>query len=272
MRRVMSFWYEKKICGALLDITGVLYDSGPNGGTAIPGSIEAVKRLKSSGLPVRFCTNETTTTRKCLVENLGKIGFDLKETEIFPPIPAVCKILQQRGLRPYLIVTEECRPDFAGVELTNPNCVVIGDAESNFSYENLNTAFQLLKSLEKPVLFSLGKGKYYKHGGKLVLDAGPFMKALEYACDIQAEVVGKPEPVFFHTAVQDMGITSETCIMVGDDIVGDIGGAQNSGMRGVQVRTGKYRPEDENHPTVTADGVVDNLAQAVDLILTRQEK
>ena len=32
------------IQGVLLDITGVLYDSGPGGGTAIPGSIEAVQR------------------------------------------------------------------------------------------------------------------------------------------------------------------------------------------------------------------------------------
>ncbi|XP_053407272.1 phospholysine phosphohistidine inorganic pyrophosphate phosphatase-like isoform X2 [Mercenaria mercenaria] len=231
-----------------------------------------IRQLKASSLPVRFCTNETTTTRKCLVEKLSKVGFELKETEIFPPIPAICKILQQRNLRPYLIVTDDSRPDFAGIDQTNPNCVVIGDAESNFSYENLNKAFQLLMCLEKPVLFSLGKGKYYKHGGKLVLDAGPFMKALEFACDIQAEVVGKPEPAFFNTAVQDMGISADTCVMVGDDIVGDIGGAQNSGMRGVQVRTGKYRPEDENHPTVKPDGFVDNLAQAVDLILAGQSK
>lgn len=29
--------------------------------------------------------------------------------------------------------------------------------------------------------------------------------------------------------------------MIGDDIVNDVGGAQRCGMRGVQVRTGKYR-------------------------------
>ena len=29
--------------------------------------------------------------------------------------------------------------------------------------------------------------------------------------------------------------------MIGDDIVNDIGGAQTCGIRGVQVRTGKYR-------------------------------
>jgi phospholysine phosphohistidine inorganic pyrophosphate phosphatase len=29
--------------------------------------------------------------------------------------------------------------------------------------------------------------------------------------------------------------------MIGDDIMSDVGGAQACGMRGVQVRTGKYR-------------------------------
>lgn len=29
--------------------------------------------------------------------------------------------------------------------------------------------------------------------------------------------------------------------MIGDDLVNDVGGAQRCGMKGVQVRTGKYR-------------------------------
>lgn len=29
--------------------------------------------------------------------------------------------------------------------------------------------------------------------------------------------------------------------MIGDDIVSDVGGAQKCGMRGVQVKTGKWR-------------------------------
>lgn len=29
--------------------------------------------------------------------------------------------------------------------------------------------------------------------------------------------------------------------MIGDDLVNDVGGAQSCGMKGVQVRTGKYR-------------------------------
>ena len=56
-------------------------------------------------------------------------------------------------------------------------------------------------------------------------------------------------------------------VMVGDDIVSDVGGAQAVGIRGVQVRTGKFRPSDENHPTVKPDLIVDDLKSLVDVIL-----
>ena len=49
-------------------------------------------------------------------------------------------------------------PEFDSVEKANPNCVVIGDAAEKFSYQNLNDAFRVLIGLEKPVLFSLGRG------------------------------------------------------------------------------------------------------------------
>ena len=41
-----NLWYDNcsNVEGVLLDISGVLYDSGKGGGTPIPGSIEAVKR------------------------------------------------------------------------------------------------------------------------------------------------------------------------------------------------------------------------------------
>ncbi|SDJ83405.1 hypothetical protein [Aliiruegeria lutimaris] len=43
------------IGGVLLDISGVLYQ----GDVAIPGAVEAVRRLRDTGLPIRFLTNST---------------------------------------------------------------------------------------------------------------------------------------------------------------------------------------------------------------------
>ncbi|XP_072828180.1 phospholysine phosphohistidine inorganic pyrophosphate phosphatase isoform X1 [Vicugna pacos] len=270
----MAAWGERLagVRGVLLDISGVLYDGGEGGGEPIAGSVEAVARLKRSPLKVRFCTNESQKSRGDLVGLLRRLGFDISEGEVTAPAPATCLILKERGLRPHLLIHDGVRSEFDQIDTSNPNCVVIADAGESFSYQNMNKAFQVLMELENPVLLSLGKGRYYKETSGLLLDVGPYMKALEYACGIEAEVVGKPSPEFFKSALQEMGVEAHQAIMIGDDIVGDVGGAQRCGMRALQVRTGKYRPSDEHHPEVKADGYVDNLAEAVDLLLQHTDK
>ncbi|XP_065528514.1 phospholysine phosphohistidine inorganic pyrophosphate phosphatase isoform X1 [Lathamus discolor] len=237
----MAAWW-RAVRGVLLDISGVLYDSGGDGGgTPIAGSAEAVRRIKASGLKLRFCTNETQATREKFVKKLQGLGFDISVAEVTAPAPAACRILKERGLRPHLLVHNDLVPEFADLDKANPNCVVIGDAAENFTYANLNEAFRVLIGMEKPVLISLGRGRYYKETDGLKLDVGAYMKALEYACDVEAEVVGKPAKPFFESALAEMGVPPQQAIMIGDDIVNDVGGAQQCGMRAVQVRTGKYR-------------------------------
>ena len=47
-------WLSHGVGGVVLDIFGVLKNSTENGGhQAIPGSIEAVKKLKAANIPVR---------------------------------------------------------------------------------------------------------------------------------------------------------------------------------------------------------------------------
>ena len=92
----------------------------------------------------------------------------------------------------------------------------------------------------------------------MTLDVGPFAAALEFATEKSSKVIGKPAREFFLTALNDIGCATNEAIMIGDDIVSDVGGAQECGIQGVLVRTGKYRSTDENHPKVTPDLIVNN--------------
>jgi HAD superfamily hydrolase (TIGR01458 family) len=87
--------------------------------------------------------------------------------------------------------------------------------------------------------------RYYMAPDGLSLDVGPFTSALEYATGAAAVVLGKPASSVFHLAAQSLGLKPEQVVMVGDDVIGDVGGAQEAGCRGILVRTGKYRAGDE---------------------------
>jgi len=260
------------VSGLLCDITGVLAESCSEGdGAPIEGSIEAVQRLNEAGVKVKFLTNESQRTRQSLHQKLLRLGFCMKEEDIITPALAMAGILKQRSLTPHLLVHPNVLPDFGEPDQTKqPDCVVLGDAVDGFNYENLNEAFQVLDKSSSFPLFSLGKGKCYKEDGVRVLDVGPFTAALEFATERSAEVVGKPGPQFFLSGLEALGLGAEDrglVVMVGDDVVSDVGGAQEAGMRGVLVRTGKFRKQDETHSSVTPTLVVDNLKALVDVIL-----
>ncbi|KAJ3302336.1 Suppressor of Sensor Kinase (SLN1), partial [Blyttiomyces sp. JEL0837] len=95
--------------------------------------------------------------------------------------------------------------------------------------------------------------------------------ALEYATDVKSVVVGKPDRGFFNLALRDMDIPPTEAVMIGDDVRDDVGGAMALGMKGVLVKTGKYRPLDESKHGVTPTRVVSDFSEAVDLILSNSD-
>jgi HAD superfamily hydrolase (TIGR01458 family) len=249
------------IGGVLVDLAGVVYQ----GDGLLPGAKEALARLKERIPHVRYLTNTTRSTRRALVDRLGGLGMSIDEQEVFSAPQAARQVLEQRGLRPFLLVHHDLLPEFEGFPTEKPNAVVLGDMGPGFTYENLNQAFHLL--MEGSPLISMGRNRYFRESGGLSLDAGPFATALEYAAGVKAEVVGKPDREFFHRALSDMGCAPADAVMIGDDVHDDVCGAVEAGLRGILVRTGKYRSGDEGQLAAPSATVADNIGAAVDAIL-----
>lgn len=150
---------------------------------------------------------------------------------------------------------------------------MIGDAAEDFTYENMNLAFNKLLSMKEPKLISMGYNKYYKDKGQLVIDLGAYTHALEFATDVKATVIGKPSELFFRKALELIGAKAEESVMIGDDIVSDVGAAQSIGLSGILVKTGKFRPDvDPNHPKVKPDIIAENFLSAVNEIFDHNKK
>ena len=110
------------------------------------------------------------------------------------------------------------------------------------------------------VLLAIQKNRYWKRGGALCLDAGPFVAAIEYATGVDAVVAGKPSEQFFVAAAQSLGLAVADLVVVGDDMRTDVEGARAAGARGVLVRTGKFRAADLDDPDLQPDLVLDSIA------------
>ena len=57
--------------------------------------------------------------------------------------------------------------------------------------------------------------------------------------------MGKPGKAFFDQVVASTSFAAADCLMIGDDLNGDVIGAVNAGLQGCLVETGKYREGDE---------------------------
>ena len=86
------------------------------------------------------------------------------------------------------------------------------------------------------------------------------MRALEEATGVEPVVLGKPSPDFFATGVAELGVDTDRVAMVGDDLHNDVLGAQHAGLRGVLVRTGKFREQLLAASAERPDVVIDSFA------------
>lgn len=124
----------------------------------------------------------------------------------------------------------------------------------------MNRAFRLLYHNPQAQLIALGMTRYWLASDGISLDVAPFVAALEHATGHKALVFGKPAPAFFQAATAKLGLPPEDVLMIGDDIDADVGGAQRSGLQGVLVRTGKFRPADLDGP-VRPHFVLESIAE-----------
>ena len=238
----------------LFDLSGVLYE----GDRLIPGAIEAVQQARTNGLVLRFVTNTATQTRQTILAKLQRMGIPVEASELITAPMAARQYLQQAGLRPYCLVHQAIKHEFDDLDQHNPNAVLLGDARDDLNYTNLNRAFQLCQAGHP--LIAIGYNKYFKDENGLNLDAGAFVHALEWAADTQAIIMGKPGRDFFVEVVATTPFSANQCLMLGDDLMGDVVGALDAGLQACLVRTGKFRPGDEAALPSQAR-IIDSVAQ-----------
>ena len=243
----------------LFDLSGVLFE----GARVIPGAKDAIQQLRQTAVCMRFVTNTATADSQQIINKLRAFGIEIKPSELFSAPAAAKQYIVSHTLRPFCLIHPNIRHEFSDIPQNDPNCVLLGDAGNDLHYQNLNKAFALCKG--GAPLIAIGKNKFFKDENGLQLDAGAFVHALEWASETQAVIMGKPGPEFFRQVVSSTGFQTHQCLMIGDDVHADVIAAQQAGLQGALVKTGKYTAEDERHcPPSTL--VINSVAELPALI------
>ena len=218
----------QKAKGFLFDLDGVFIQSGKT----LPGAKETLKSLRDLNIPFRFLTNTTTKNRRTLQASLADIGLQCSEEEF-----------------------KENRDA--------PKVIVIGDYD-DWTFDLLDQAFKHV--MNGAEIIALHMGKYYKVDTGLRLDAGSFVAALEFSTGKKAQIVGKPNKEFFQCALDHLRLRSEDVVMLGDDLINDVKGAQDIGIPGILVKTGKYHKGMVESSGINPDGFLHSIADLPNIL------
>jgi HAD superfamily hydrolase (TIGR01458 family) len=251
----------------LLDIDGVLHVSGE----PVAGAAEAIERLRGEGHRLRFVTNNTVRPRARLAAELRELGFGVDEDELETTPLAAARLLA--GQRVFALTMPAIHDDLARhVELvpSQADVVLVGGLDESdealrvFAWDRIEAAFAELQAGAR--LLCLHRNRWWQTAGGPKLDSGAVVAGLEYAARVNAEVVGKPSRAYFEAALGALEAEASEATMVGDDVESDVGGAKAVGLRGVLVRTGKFREASLAAADPPPDAVLDSIADLPDFL------
>ena len=253
----------QRIKGLLIDLDGTIYV----GNQLIPGAKEFVHKLEELSIPHLFVTNITSKPRREVLEQIKEKGLDIKADQVFTaPFSAVSYLNAKGYKRCYFLIPESLYEDFANFSATDldVDAVIVGDMGGAITFYHLNTAFQLLMGGAE--LITMSRSRYFMSQDGLKLDAGSYVALLEHASMKEAVVCGKPSAEFFNMALKQLGCFADEVAMIGDDIEGDVGGAQSCGIHGVLVQTGKYKKNILEKSGVLPDYIIPSVESLIDLL------
>jgi len=244
----------------LLDLDGVLY-RWPE---PIPGSPEAVGRLRAAGKRLAMVTNNSSRTPEQVAERLGSLGIDADPDEVVTSALATASLLADRGTRTAFVIGEDgLRTALADAGISvvegrdGPVDAVVVGFDRDADYARLRDGAVLVER-GAALVGSNPDPSFPAAGGESWPGAGALLAVIETTTGRRGEIVGKPAAPLLERALRDAG--GGRPLLVGDRLDTDIAGAVGLGWDSALVLTGSTRREDLEGSPWTPTIVVDALA------------
>jgi HAD superfamily hydrolase (TIGR01450 family) len=241
-----------------VDLDGVLW----RGDTPIPGSADAVARLRGAGHRVVFLTNNSNKRVAGYVAKLVDAGVPAEPEDVVTSAQAAASLLEP-GTTALVCAgpgVEEALAD-RGVEPVTggrADAVVVG-WHSEFDYERLTVAAAAVRAGAR--LIGTNDDATYPTPEGEIPGGGALLAAVAYAASAAPEVAGKPHDAMVALVKERVGPVE---VMVGDRPSTDGMLARNMGARFALVLSGVTEAADlpvEPAPDVVADDLAAVVAR-----------
>ncbi|MFD5601239.1 HAD-IIA family hydrolase [Leucobacter sp. NPDC058333] len=243
----------------LTDMDGVLVHEN----RAVPGAADLIKHWRENEIPYLVLTNNSIFTARDLSARLAASGITVPEDRIWTSALATAAFLKQQQPGGSAFVIGEAgiltAMHDAGYVMTesNPDFVVVGETR-NYSFEAITKAIRLI----------IGGARFIStnpdatgpsHEGPLPA-TGAINALITKATGKQPYIIGKPNPMMFRSALNQIGAHSHNTGMIGDRMDTDVVAGIEAGLHTVLVMTGiSDRAEIERFP-FRPDEVLDSVA------------
>ena len=222
--------------------------------------------ISKEELSACILSNSSTSSSSHVEKFFNEHSIQLS-VPILTAIDAARVYVSERYDKIAVYVSENVIDQFSNyLEYEKPEAVLVGDIGDAWNYKLMQTIFEYVRNGAD--LIAAHKNKFWERPELgIQLDAGPFIHAIEYAASTTATLIGKPSPIYFESALKEIGFDlSNPFLMIGDDLDTDITGAKNLGATTILIYTGKTKPPINSKYKSVVDYEADNLLEVIKII------
>ena len=247
----------------LTDMDGVLVHENQ----ALPGAAELINQWRERGTEFLVLTNNSIFTQRDLSARLRASGLEVPEDRIWTSANATAEFLKQQQPNGTAYVIGQAgiitALHDAGFTMTehDPDFVVVGETRS-YSFESITQAIRLIDAGAR--FISTNPDATGPSADGILPATGAINALITKATGREPYIVGKPNPMMFRSALNQIGAHSEVTGMIGDRMDTDIIAGMEAGLHTVLVTTGiSTRTSIEKYP-FRPNEILDGVYELVD--------
>lgn len=228
---------DKKF-GLIIDLGGTLII----GDSLTYGAKELLDYLHTSNIPYVILTNDSTKSPKDWSVFLSQHSLKIPPEKVITASTIIAEYFDlyvSKNKEIYLLGGDALKQTFIekGYKISiepKENDVVVMGFDENFSFQTIKKACQLVSKGADFYITNPDRLSYFKR--KIVPGTGSISKVIETATSITPIALGKPSKFAFEFALNKIGISKDSAIVVGDNIEIDMMGGKLIGSTTVLIK------------------------------------